>query len=389
MESAGIRRPADMFNVATGRSSDANERRAVKILESMAIQNGLRDPVEVTPKSSDLVLTILFNHVKMDSTDGSRLLGKDYMGALIQGLQRVYDKAGHEGQWTVLPNGTATGNPTRGNIHLSRLRRAHRSKLAEFGRTTCRAMPLTEELVADHFKLIVSEISADFDHPDGPRVQDKDLRRWALHAIWVIGMHCGLRFDELVKLEMKGISMGRRCCMTLAVKTKNSDKFKTYRFTAWPNVVLEASHAMDPNLALISWLKHRGLGPGFVFCDVHQGRVLHSKKWDHKTFTEYMRDRLRKIGQGSDVAARFSGHSIKRGSVQLYRKIGMSDLWIMQRINMIGEGAYTRYTEMFNDAVPESVPNFSNVAAAVKWATEAKKGLGEILNDEEDDVQIE
>jgi hypothetical protein len=66
----------------------------------------------------------------------------------------------------------------------------------------------------------------------------------------------------------------------------------------------------------------------------------------------------------------------------------MSDLWIMQRINMIGKGAYTRYTEMFNDAVPESVPNFSNVAAAVKWATEAKNGLREILNDEEDDVQI-
>jgi hypothetical protein len=385
MASAGIRRPADMFSVATGRSSDANERRAAKILEIVAIQNGMKDPKEVTSKSSDLVLTILFDHVRMDSTDGSRILGKDSMGALIQGLQRVYDKAGHESQWTVLPNGTATGNPTRGNIHLSRLRRAHRSKLAEFGRTTCRAMPLTEEHVADHYKLIASEISADYDHPDGPRSEDYDLRRWALHAIWVVGLHCGLRFDELVKLEMKGISLGRQCCMTLAVKTKNSDKFKIYQFAAWPNATLEASHAMDPNLALISWLKHRGLGPGFVFCDVHQGRVGHSKKWDHKTFTEYMRDRLRKIGQGSDVAARFSGHSIKRGAVQLYRKIGMSDMWIMQRINMIGEGAYTRYTEMFNDAAPVSVPNFSNVAAAVKWATDARKGLGEILDDEEDD----
>jgi hypothetical protein len=178
-----------MFNVATGRSSDANERRAVKILESKVIQNGLCDPIEVTQKSSDLVLTKLFNHVKMYSTDGSHPLGKDSMGALIQGLQRVYGKAGHEGQWTVLPNGIATGNPTRGNIHLSRLRRAHRSTLAEFGRTTCRAMPLTEEIVADHLKQIVSEISADFDHPDGPRVEDYDLRPWALHAIWVVGMH--------------------------------------------------------------------------------------------------------------------------------------------------------------------------------------------------------
>jgi hypothetical protein len=52
---------------------------------------------------------------------------------------------------------------------------------------------------------------------------------------------------------------------------------------------------------------------------------------------------------------------------------------------MIGEGAYTRYTEMFNDAAPISVPNFSNVAAAVKWTTDTRKGLGEILDEEEDD----
>jgi hypothetical protein len=132
-------------------------------------------------------------------------------------------------------------------------------------------MPLTEELVDDHFKLIVCEISADFDHPDGPRVEDYDLRRWALHAIWVVGMNCGLRFDKLVKLEMNGISMGRCSCMTLAVKMKNSDKLKTFQFSAWPNVVVEESHAMDPNLAPISWLKHRVIGPGLVFCDFHQG----------------------------------------------------------------------------------------------------------------------
>jgi hypothetical protein len=77
MASAGIHRPANMLSVATGRSSDANERRAAKILEFVTIQNCMNDPSEVMSKSSDLVLTILFNHVKMDSTDGSRILGKD------------------------------------------------------------------------------------------------------------------------------------------------------------------------------------------------------------------------------------------------------------------------------------------------------------------------
>jgi hypothetical protein len=77
----------------------------------------MMDPLEVTPCSSDMLLTILFNHVKMDSTDGTGNLGKDSMGALIQGLQSVYDKAGHEGNWTVFPEGT--GHATRGNIHAT------------------------------------------------------------------------------------------------------------------------------------------------------------------------------------------------------------------------------------------------------------------------------
>jgi hypothetical protein len=146
--------------------------------------------------------------------------------------------------------------------------------------------------------------------------------------------------------------------MTLAVKTKNSDTFKRYHFTAWSNARLLASPEMDPNQALFQWLCHRGMGQSYLFCDVHADRVRYSQKWDHKSFTAYMRDRLRKIGQGSDVSMRFSGHSIKRGSVQLYRKIGMSDVWIMQRINMVGEGAYTRYTEMYNEVAPMPVPHF-------------------------------
>ena len=34
----------------------------------------------------------------------------------------------------------------------------------------------------------------------------------------------------------------------------------------------------------------------------------------------------------------------------------MHDAWIMKRINMTGEGAYTRYTEMFNEGARVPVP---------------------------------
>jgi hypothetical protein len=46
----------------------------------------------------------------------------------------------------------------------------------------------------------------------------------------------------------------------------------------------------------------------------------------------------------------------------------MHDVWIMNRINMTGESAYTCYLEVFNDAAPVPLPNFSNVHAAVEWA---------------------
>jgi hypothetical protein len=50
------------------------------------------DPVAVTSQSSELVLTIRYNHVNMGTADGSRMLSKDSTSAMIQGLRRVYDK---------------------------------------------------------------------------------------------------------------------------------------------------------------------------------------------------------------------------------------------------------------------------------------------------------
>jgi hypothetical protein len=72
--------------------------------------------------------------------------------------------------------------------------------------------------------------------------------------------------------------------------------------------------------------------------------------------------------------------------VQVYRKIDKTDVWIMQRINMVGEGASTRYTEMYNDAVPVPVSNFPGVAAAVEWAKHGTHRLGDRLDGEEEEI---
>jgi hypothetical protein len=68
----------------------------------------------------------------------------------------------------------------------------------------------------------------------------------------------------------------------------------------------------------------------------------------------------------------------------------MHDVWIMNTIHMIGEGAYTRYTEMFNESAPVPVPTFANVNVAVEWAAaHARTGIDETLNGEDYDAEDE
>jgi hypothetical protein len=105
------------------RASAANERREKFLLETLAGLMGANDPVDVSEQSSNFVLNILFSHVKKDHPDGAKLLGKDSIGAMIQGLQMCYDNTGHTSNWRVGPDGSATGNPLRGNVDVSRLRK--------------------------------------------------------------------------------------------------------------------------------------------------------------------------------------------------------------------------------------------------------------------------
>jgi hypothetical protein len=152
---------------------------------------------------------------------------------MIQGMQMLYDRAAHTSNWHVGPDGTATANPLRGNVDVARLRKKHRVKVAEAGRTSRRAMPITEEHVCKHFRLLLR---------DDPQ---EHKRAWALHAAWVVGLHCGLRFDELSKLQFDSISLAQCVRITLPVRTKNSITHKTYDLDDWFCPDLDESHAVD------------------------------------------------------------------------------------------------------------------------------------------------
>jgi hypothetical protein len=102
-----------------------------------------------------------------------------------------------------------------------------------------------------------------------------------------------------------------------------------------------------------------------------------------------MRKRLNLVGEGEANVPNFSSHFIKRGTVQLYRKIHMTDQWIVRRIKMVGEYAYLRYTEEFNDVAPKEVPQFANVDAARRWAqTCPDTTIDDVIDDEEDDATL-
>jgi hypothetical protein len=121
------------------------------------------------------------------------------MAALIQVLQMIYDRAGHTSNCHVGSVGSASGNPLRGNVDIARLRKKHRAKLAFVGRMSKCATPINEELIYMIFSLIMDLMT----DSDG---KIHDSRAWALHVIWVVGLHCGLRFDVLSKLQFSGIS---------------------------------------------------------------------------------------------------------------------------------------------------------------------------------------
>ena len=63
-----------------------------------------------------------------------------------------------------------------------------------------------------------------------------------------------------------------------------------------------------------------------------------------------------------------TGHSIKRGCVQLYRSLGVRDEQIMEWVQMIGANAYHNYTQAYNDCHAVDLPRFANKEPYLKHA---------------------
>jgi len=248
----------EFLTSANSKSTQANVNLARKVLLKYAAKKGAPDPNVVTKDSSIFVLNLLADYCRFGRSDS---LKNDSMSAIVQGLRLVYSEHGHYQTWSVDDNGNARGNPLVGNPDLDSLRRAHRVHLARYGVVTLKARPITVEHVCD--------MAERFWYGRDGETAICDVE---LHAVLVLGLNLGLRYDEISKLKAEHVSVGSGGeTLTLCEAIKNSTVQRDYHLREWDgNTPLRNSIFMDPFLALYSRLTIRGSRPGPLFCDISE-----------------------------------------------------------------------------------------------------------------------
>lgn len=73
-------------------------------------------------------------------------------------------------------------------------------------------------------------------------------------------------------------------------------------------------------------------------------------------------------GVGSRSIMLYSGHSIKRVSIQIYRSLGILDEQIREFTQITGLNAYAAYCAEFNDCALPSLPRFNDIEDFLKHA---------------------
>ena len=336
----------EVFTVGASKSTMANKERLARFLRPFASEHGLKDPDEVSARSTNMLVELLSEYC---GTESKEPLSDSAMNACIQGLRLIYSAAGHDGNWTLHPGGAAVGNPLTGNDGINQLRKNHSKAAARAGRTKSRAEPLTPFLICRHAEKFWF---------GGTELQglDPDPRDVALHAIFTVAIQCGTRYDELSRLRVQDMKLEQNV-VTLILRdgNKSSIELEHYRLLEYPgNTALRHSIYMDPKVAVLSWTAMRGCRNGFLFCNLPVSRlgvasINAGEPWPSKSFTEFMQSRLIQSGVSESVAMMYTTHSMKRGCVQLLRSLNVRDDYIMRHIKMSGFASYSNYCRANND----------------------------------------
>ena len=349
---------------ARSESSIKNKVRMKKVFDKYSSVHPL--PVHTNGKLHQSVSVWIINLLNDYCRTGSENpMSHSTLLASLQGLRMMFDEIGHEGLWQTNDDESARGNPLKGNMDVTAFISSHKISLAEANYAETKNNPITVSQVAHHAEKFWF---------GGTTLSNRlpNKRDVALHAALIVGMNMGMRFDELSKIHISEVSVDNgKVVMNLRQKIKNSTTFRSYKLRDWPaSSLIRYSIYLDPQLAILSWLTVRGSRKGPLFCDIVQnnegGFIDHTRAWKTDSFTSFLRLRLHNIGVGERDCGMYSGHSIKRGSVQLYRSLGLLDVEIMKIIQMVGANAYRNYCEAYNDCLPEQLPAYSGISCLLR-----------------------
>lgn len=361
LSAESMKNEAELLGVASSKTSRENKVRAEKILQNFTTKVGSTEPGSVTPQTSVLLLNLLSQYCKTGLPDA---LADDTMGGIIQGLRTVFEENGHRGPWRADSiTGVCSGNPLTANDDVKQLRATHRVHLSQIDRIKMRPRPLPMSLVCEH--------AIRYWFGCGQAIDYRDV---ILHAIILLGLNAGLRYDEVAKLRASHVTVNSgdigtgSIILTITEAIKNSTVGRQYKIRKWPgNTEMRSCMITCPFTALLSWMCIRGNREGYLFCAVNKkNMIMTDHPWPVKEFTSFLRSRLRMCGVGAGDVHMYSGHSLKRGCVQLYRSLGIRDEQIMEIVQMTGPQAYANYCAAYNDCRPSDLPRFTNIGAMVK-----------------------
>lgn len=166
--------------------------------------------------------------------------------------------------------------------------------------------------------------------PDGTRGRrDK--------ALILVGFAGGFRRSELAALRMEDVSFEGRG-MLIDVRRSKVDQEGHGRAVGIPR----AEHAdLCAVRALRVWLRRRGSGPGFVFCQVDRSDKA---KPDERIDGAVVRDRVRRAAELAGVeAAGLAAHSLRAGCVTAAARAGAPVAAIMARTGHRSVGTVMQY----------------------------------------------
>lgn len=246
--------------MARTESSAKNTKRALKALDEVAKFLNVPDPVEVPSQFSKMIVNFLYNYCK-SGTDAS--LSEDAMNAMIQGLINIYREHGHRGSWHVeISTKFASENSLIGNEDIKSLRSCHKFHLSRLGKSKKQPRPLPIEMVFEHAER--------FWFGCGNPIDFRDV---LLHAIMIVELNLGFRYDEIHKMRIEnvtvvpGMQKTGNILIFIPEYIKNSTKGREYTLRDWPgNTKMINLTLVDRFLALLFWMNVRGNCPGFLLC---------------------------------------------------------------------------------------------------------------------------